>query len=96
LRDVARQFAREADSLFRELQDRLGTDFSLGQGGTEFELTPKGQVAIRAGDVTYFRDQRDGTPVASRVKGGRAEFAHVEPDGRMVWQLAPVGDVSQN
>lgn len=93
---VLDRHAQECDSLFKELQARLGEYFYAGHGGTEFMLTSKGRSVIRCGPTTYFRHEQTGKPVAGRTRGGRAEFAIVEPNGRLVWTMAPVGDPARN
>lgn len=89
----------EAVALLDDLRERLGADSALLLEPVA-ELTEKGRTVLRAGGLMYFRDHRasdePGIPCASRVRGGRAEFAYVEPDGRLVWTFAPLGDTSSN
>ncbi len=99
--DDASELDREAEAvaLLDDLRDRLGADSEL-LADTQYEVTEKGRLVIHAGDLMFFRDDRPsdepGIPCASRVRGGRAEFAYVEPDGRMEWTFHPLGDTSSN
>lgn len=88
---------REAINLLRDLRGRIGPDSPLLPNPVATEVMPCGRVVIHGDDgLVFSRDERDGTPVASRVRGGRAESAQVEPDGRMNWTLTPLGDVANN
>lgn len=80
----------EAIAFLNCLRARLGAD-SPHLADPDYEVTPKGRLVIHAAGLMYWRDERDGEPVAGRARGGRAEFAHVAEDGSLTWTLHPLG-----
>lgn len=85
----------EALALLDELRERLGAD-SPHLADPFWETTPRGRVVVHAGGLRYWRDERDGQPIACRERGGRAEFGAVLETGELHWIMAPLGQVSQN
>ena len=75
----ARDDARALADLWRRVREALGDSV---RGDVEFEVTPKGRHAVRVGEVLYF--DAGGELIASRVRGGRAEYGPVR-DGRVEW-----------
>lgn len=93
-RQECRQRGAEAVALFRRLQDRLGEQFFAGCGDVVFEATPKGRVAVRVGDDTYFEDE--GEIIRARTRGGRAEYARIGPEGEAWLGMAPLAPAGVN
>lgn len=84
----------ELGDLVVALAERLGDDFLNADSVVDF--TAAGRPVIRQDGVVFFRDERDGAPVAARVRGGRAEFARVAEGGAMDWSYVPLSPPELN
>lgn len=90
IQEIARRHGEQAAALYEKVRSRLGADWFLGKGGLEIELTPRGRTLLRCDGLSYFMRHDDTEPIACRVKGGRAEFAEITPDGEWLWMMAPL------
>lgn len=83
VQEIARRHGERCQALIDEMRERLGSDYFTKGEDVGFELTPKGRSVVHYGGLSFFHDE--GVLVASRVTGGRAEFALVPSDGDWKW-----------
>lgn len=94
-RTRAEERARRGLELLDDLKERLGDDFYKGHEGVGFEITPEGRVMVHVGDRHYFRED-NGELVVGRIKGGRAEFSPIGPNGELDWMVTALGEPDLN
>ena len=66
-------------AVFERLKQVFGPDFYKGHGGVGFIQVGEDDVMVRVGDQDYL--EFEGRLYATRVRGGRAEYAEVEDGG---------------
>ena len=84
-------------ALLRRLEDRLGAGFWKPEGDeVGFELTPQGRVFVHIGELRYYEEE-NGQLLATRVRGGSADFAPIAEDGSMDnWFSTPLAEPAFN
>lgn len=98
--DAVMEWATSANELLGEIKRNVPADFFTRGCDVEFQMTPKGRVAIGYDDLLFFRDDHTGLPVVARTRGDRAEFCVVACLSDDVedwdWSWAPLGDPALN
>ncbi len=96
-RAEAEERVRRCSDLLNRLTAILGDDYFRDQGPLGFALTPDERPMVEIGGVRYFAvDPPSEKLAASRVRGGRAEFAEVVEGGLGEWQVTSLGDPALN
>jgi hypothetical protein len=84
-------------ALLRRIEDRLGEGFWKSEGEeVGFELTQQGRVFVHVGELRYYEED-GGQLLATRVRGGSADFAPIAEDGSMDnWFSTPLAEPAMN
>jgi predicted transcriptional regulator len=90
-RQVAEKRTREGLALLKRLEERLGEKFWREHGEVGIDLTPEGRVMVNVGGLRFFEED-GGQLVATRVRGGSADFAPIAEDGSMEWYSTPLSE----
>jgi hypothetical protein len=98
---VIRCHAERCDELIGDIKARLGADYFTAArhdgepADVTFQLTTHGRSVVHYRELMFFRGA-EGELVASRVRGGRAEFGEIGPDGEILWTMAPLAPAGAN